>query len=151
LNRPDEQPADLAGYLAILSRRKWPVLLAVVLVPLAAVLFSLRQEAQYRATSEVLLEYQNLGGAVSGIQDFSTVLQDATRVAETQARVARAPVLAAQVLRKARVENRSPRDLLDASDVTVETGADVLEFHVTDHDPRVAQRLATEDERRRSR
>ena len=72
------------------------------------------------------------------------VSRDATRVAKTQARIARAPIVAAQVLRNADVVDRSPQELLESSAVTVDSEADVLHFDVTDPDPRIAERLASE-------
>ena len=59
----------LRDYLQILSRRKWIVLQTIVIVPLAAVAFSLRQSALYQASSDVLLRYQSLPSTLSGVSD----------------------------------------------------------------------------------
>ena len=48
----------LRDYLQILSRRKWIVIQTIVIVPLAAVAFSLRQSPLYQASSDVLLRYR---------------------------------------------------------------------------------------------
>ena len=52
--------ATLRDYLQVVRRRKWIILTAVVLVPLAAVAFSLHQQKLYQASAQVLLNSQNL-------------------------------------------------------------------------------------------
>ena len=54
----------LREYLHILQRRKWIVLLAVVIVPLAAVALALRQSPLYQSSADVLLRYQSLPSTV---------------------------------------------------------------------------------------
>ena len=44
------QPPTLADYLAILRRRKWVIIVALVLVPATAFLISVRQPALYQAS-----------------------------------------------------------------------------------------------------
>ena len=89
--------ATLRDYLHILRRRKWIVLQAVVLVPLAAVLFSLHQQKLYQASAQVLLSSQNLAAQLTGTQSAAGY-QPPDRVAQTQADVARVPTLAQRVL-----------------------------------------------------
>ena len=57
--------SGLREYLHILRRRKWIVLQALVLVPLAAVALSLRQSPLYQSSSDVLLRYQSLPSTLS--------------------------------------------------------------------------------------
>ena len=59
----------LRDYLHVLQRRKWIVLLAILIVPLAAVALSLRQSPLYQSSADVLLRYQSLPSTVSGIND----------------------------------------------------------------------------------
>jgi polysaccharide biosynthesis transport protein len=134
--------ATLRDYLRVVRRRKWIILPTVVLVPLAAVLFSLRQETLYEARAEVLLVQQNLANQLNGIVD-PTQYQQPDRVAQTQADLARVPEVAQRTLRAAGLEKRSTRDFLDASSVSAKTNANLLEFSVRDHDPDLAKRLAT--------
>ena len=133
--------ATLRDYLHVVRRRKWIILQAVVLVPLAAVLFSLHQQTRYQATSEVLLNRQNLANSLTGAQDPSVYQQDAT-ITQTQAYVARVPAVAAGALKRAHETTLTPQQLLGMSSVSVKANADLLDFSVTNHDPLLARRLA---------
>ena len=57
--------SPLRGYLAILGRRKWWVVVALVCASTGALAYSLGQAKRYEATATVLLS-QNLAGALSG-------------------------------------------------------------------------------------
>ncbi|MCP9487168.1 MAG: Wzz/FepE/Etk N-terminal domain-containing protein [Gaiellaceae bacterium MAG52_C11] len=139
--RQDEHPGDLAGYLNILRRRKWMVLQAVVLVPAAAIGFSLSQTRLYEATAEVLLSRQNLATQLTGTPDATLNLQ-ADRVAQTQAGLARVPDVARRVLRKTGVR-MTAAEFLESSSVSPQQNADLVEFRVTHRVPRIARQLAT--------
>ena len=95
------QNPTLWNYVHVLLRRKWIILLAVVLVPAAAVTFSLQQQKLYEASAQVLLSTQNLAATLTGTQQTG-ITQDPTRIAQTQADVARVPTIAAHVLRQVR-------------------------------------------------
>ncbi len=49
------ESSTLHAYLGVLRRRKWPFLQALVLVPLATLVWSLQQAALYQGSSAVLL------------------------------------------------------------------------------------------------
>ena len=132
--------ATLRDYLHVVRRRKWIILQAVVLVPLAAVLFSLHQQSLYKASAQVLLSSQNLAAQLTGTQATGINLQP-DRIAATQADVARVPDIAARVLAKVGGTGLTPRSFLEASGVTTAANADVLTFEVTNHDPSLARRL----------
>ena len=72
----------LRDYLRVLRRRKWIILQAVVIVPAVAVALSLRQQAMYRATSEVLLPTQSGLNTINGTND-PTASQSPDRRAQT--------------------------------------------------------------------
>jgi tyrosine-protein kinase len=133
----------LRDYVAVLRRRKWIVLGAVILVPLVAMPLSALQEPRFEASSLVLLKRQSLAATVSGSQD-PNLLEDPLVLGRTQAQVAQVPALAARVLRAAGISNRSASDFLASSRVTPVAQTDVvLRFTVGDRDPTVAARLAT--------
>src|SRR4051812_38914399 len=132
----------LADYLAVLRRRKWIVLSAVVLVPLAALLFSLTQVSLYEASAEVLLSRENLAATLTGVDD-PLLTQQPDRIAVTQAQLARVPAVVAPTLSAAGVGGRSVKSFLDRSEVSTRTNSDILVFSVTDRDPALAVRLAT--------
>jgi RNA polymerase sigma factor (sigma-70 family) len=136
-----DQRTTLRDYLRVVRRRKWIILQAVVLVPLAAVAFSLQQQKLYRANADVLLVQQNLGTQLNGITD-PTIYQQPDRKAQTQADLARSPDVARQALDVAGLRGRSTQDLLSHSSVAAKQNADLLPFSVTDRNPAIAARLA---------
>ena len=144
MNTPEHAggSATLADYIAVLRRRKWIVLQAVVLVPLAALLFSLNQVRLYQASAEVLLSRENLAASLTGVED-PLLSQQADRIAETQAQLARVPAVVAPTLREAGVGSRTVESFLATSTVSTRTNSDLLVFSVTDRDPALAARLAT--------
>ncbi len=133
--------STLRDYLRVVRRRRWIILQAVILVPLAAVLFSLRQERMYQASAEVLLSQQNLAAALTGTTS-ATPTQQADRVAQTQADLARVPQVATRTLSAVGIQ-RSAIDFLNHSSVAAKQNADLLAFSVTDHSPELAATLAS--------
>jgi capsular exopolysaccharide synthesis family protein len=131
----------LADYLAILGRRKWLFLQAIILTPVAALILSLSQPAKYEATARVLISQQDIAAAVTGIQTTPNTI-DPVRFINTQAQLARVPEVADRAVRVAGVRNLSGGDLLSSSDVEPSGNADVLNFLVSNHVPLLAQRLA---------
>jgi Mrp family chromosome partitioning ATPase len=132
-------PMQLADYLSVLERRKWVVLIAVLAVALAAGIYSMRQPGRYEASADVLLNQGNIATAITKVSaPIDPTLQ--SWLAETQAAIARSPVLARQVVETADVE-RTGGELLANSRVSL--GGNVLTFSVVDESPAVATQLAT--------
>src|SRR3954451_3856623 len=136
-----EQPTTLRDYLRVVRRRKWIILQAVILVPAVAVGLSLRQEKVYKASSEVLLVQQNAVNQLNNFNDPSTY-QQPDRRAQTQADLARVPLVAKSALEIAGYLNRSSDDFLAHSSATTKTNSDLLELSAWDHNPAAAERLA---------
>src|SRR3954469_23233459 len=137
----ENKGASLRDYLRVVRRRKWIIAQALILVPAAAVAFSLHQTKLYRATAQVLLVQQQLANQLNGITDPSAY-QQADRRAQTQADLARVPTVARLALQEAKLD-RSVDRFLKQSTATAKTNADLLELAVTDHNPRIAKLLAT--------
>ena len=134
--------ASLRDYFMVVRRRKWIALQAIVIVPVVAVILSVRQDPVFQATAEVLLSGQNLALSLTGTSDpLSTRTPD--RIAETQSRLARVPVIAERVLKRAKLNDRSTDSFLASSAVSDRQNADLLNFAVNDGDPELAVRLAT--------
>ena len=131
--------STLRDYVEVLKRRKWVVLVPLVLVPIAAMLLSMRQPPLYEASAQVLISRENLATQLEGLSDASTI--EPARTAETQAQLARVPEVARRALKSAELD-RSPSDLLGASSVTPNPDSDLLVFHVRDAAPSVAALLA---------
>lgn len=134
------QATTLRDYLHVVRRRKWIVLQAVVLVPLAAVLVSLHQQKLYEASAQVFLSSQNLAAQLTGTQSTGINLTP-DRIAQTQADLARVPEVAQRVLRAVPDSRLTASEFLADSNVSTETNADLLTFHVTNHVPALAERL----------
>ena len=131
---------NLQHYLHVLRRRKWIVLQAVVLAPLAAVVLALNQQHLYRASAEVWLSTKDLSVIAT---DRSSPYVNPERLGETSAELARVPAVATAALKSAELTDRSPADLLANSSVRPKTNADLLVFSVKDPVPLIAARLAT--------
>ena len=135
----------LRDYLQILSRRKWIVLQTIVIVPLAAVAFSLRQSALYQASSDVLLRYQSLPSTLSGISDPNSYSYfiDPTRSTDTSLQVASLPGLQRQVAARLRKRGVDATDV-PATSVAEVGNTDVIRFTSTSGDAASAAAIATE-------
>ena len=112
-----------------------------VLVPLIAVLFSVRQPATYMASAQVLLNRQDLADKVTTkVQDPYV---DPAREAQTEAQLARVSEVASRAVAAVPGHQLTPRTLLKSSKVTANYGSDLLTFVVTYTDPELAKRFAT--------
>jgi polysaccharide biosynthesis transport protein len=137
---PPEQTSALQQYLRTLRRRKWIVLQALILTPLAAAFLSLRQQPQYQSTASVLLGDETIASVLAGSADSAS----ADRIAQTQADIARTPeVLRRAIARVRGAGNVTVDDLLKRSSVSPRTNSDVLDFHVRDASASRAEALAT--------
>jgi succinoglycan biosynthesis transport protein ExoP len=133
--------ATLRDYIHVVQRRKWIILLALVLVPAAALVFSLRQPAQYQASADVLLSHQNLAAALAGTPDPNAGASP-DRVAQTQASLARVPEIARRVVTAVHAP-LSAAELLASSTVAAAANADILTFTVTNGASDLAAKLAS--------
>jgi Mrp family chromosome partitioning ATPase len=137
---PPEQSSALQQYLRTLRRRKWIVLQALILTPLAAAFLSLRQQPQYQATASVLLGDETIATATGAPSETAS----ADRIAQTQADIARTPdVLGRAIARVRGAGDLTVDDLLKRSSVSPRTNSDVLDFRVKDTSASRAEALAT--------
>jgi capsular exopolysaccharide synthesis family protein len=132
----------LSEYVEVLRRRKWIVLLAIVLVPAIAIAVALAQASEYRASADVLLKRSNIGATLLGVPDPSTY-QDPVRFSETQAALARVPEVAALAARIAGVPGITGAYILGNAVVRPSPANDLLRFSVSSREPEVAPKLAT--------
>ena len=135
----DDSP--FRDWLALLSRRRWIVLAAVVATTLTAFAVSRSQQRLYQASSTVLVNEQNQ--AALALNPSSTNTSPPDRFAATQAALARVGEVAAMTIAAVHVPGHTPGGLLAASSVSANPNADLLTFSVTDPQPRVAEKLAT--------
>jgi capsular exopolysaccharide synthesis family protein len=142
LDSADPGYSWLRAYVNAFRRRKWWVLLAVVLTPAVAVAYSLKQPKRYEATAKVLLSRQNLASTLSGTAS-ADVFQDPSRFAQTQVDIARVPTLAERVVRANSLTGTTAHSFLERSHVSAESNADVLDFQVEAASAARARLLAT--------
>jgi succinoglycan biosynthesis transport protein ExoP len=119
--------------------------MTLVIVPLAAVAASLRQSAVYESSADVLLRYQSLPSALSGITDPNSYSYfiDPVRSTDTQLQIAELPLLAGRVdaaLRKRGITT----DAGGAISVESVTDTDLLRFTAETGDQRTATAIAGE-------
>lgn len=133
------ETSTLRHYLGVLWRRRWIVVLPVVVLAVLVYVLSKQQSPLYEASAQVLLNHQDqVATSLVGVQ---TPAEDAGRYAVTQTLVASTPTLAARVLAATGHPFRSATDLLNHTNVY--SSADVLVFSVTSHDRATTARLAS--------
>jgi len=130
--------STLREYLAVLRRRKWIALSAIVTVPVVAVVLSMLQSPKYSASADVLVS-QSLANVLSGVQGVS-ISTDPQRIIDTQTSVAASPAVAAAVVKASKLD-LTPGQFLGMSSVSAKTDQDILVFHVDNRYPAVATRL----------
>jgi Mrp family chromosome partitioning ATPase/capsular polysaccharide biosynthesis protein len=120
----------LHDYLRILKRRKWIVIVPVVLAPVVALLVASGGSSLYEASAQVLVNRQNLSSNLTGVNDPTQ--NDSLRFLTTQAQFARLPVVAQAALREVGLKHQSASYLLGESRVTTTNNSDFLTFTVSD-------------------
>ena len=142
---PDHSQTEhrtLGDYLAVVQRRKWIVILPLLIVPAAAFLYSAQQTARYEAKSEVWISRSQVATALTGISN-PDIDNDPTRFAETQSDLARVPEVVTRAVRRAGVTGVTPQSLLLNSTVAPRSNSDILTFVVEDTNPERAAKLVT--------
>jgi polysaccharide biosynthesis transport protein len=131
----------LNDYLAVLWRRRWIMIQAVIVVPTIAVFLSTRQPSVFEATSQVLLSRQDIGSQLLDLTN-TNLYTDPVRYADTQAAIASTPALAQRVVDATHVR-MSAGALLGDTHISPSPSADLLFFNVKNTNPTLAVQLAT--------
>jgi polysaccharide biosynthesis transport protein len=134
---------SLADALAVVRRHLLLIVAVTLLVAGAAALLSSRQQPLYSATAEVALNQDGDSPLTSANGGRPVNSQAAQRLAQTQAKLASTPAVAALALQQAGVERPTVQHLLDTSSVTADPNADFLLFKVRNRDPSTARDLAS--------
>jgi Mrp family chromosome partitioning ATPase/capsular polysaccharide biosynthesis protein len=134
--------STLRDYLQVVRRRKWIIVAATLIVPIAALAFSLQQQAMYQGSAQVLLSQQDLAAQLAGTSTPMSAADPADRQAQTQANLARVPNVAARAIRALHLDV-TPTEFLAMSSVTPGANSDTLTFDVANPDPESASRMAT--------
>jgi len=129
------ESVSLSDYIGVVWRRKWIALLVAIMVTVAAIGFSERQQKLYAATSQLVNTTSSTTSSLaknSGGNTWST---------------SHAPLLATvsaakYVVKHSALGGISPTTLLNETTIVADPTVDAINFTVTDTDPVVAQRLA---------
>jgi succinoglycan biosynthesis transport protein ExoP len=135
-----DQPAetgylDLRGYLNVLRRHKWTILLVTGAAVLAALIFSFRQTPIYASTAKVAVQPPTVNQVLSNVPITTLVSMETEREI-----AASSPV--AQIVIETLDSRLSADELLEDLDVGVPTNSQILEITYSHPDPIVAQQTA---------
>jgi polysaccharide biosynthesis transport protein len=133
------RPTTVADYLVIFRRRKWIVLLPPIVAALAAFALSTGQSPLYRASAEILVNPRSVVTAITGVDPSGG---DPNRYLQTQASIARSPLLAQRIAAASGIPGMTPGRVLAESQVTPSTDSDLVWIYVEDANQDVAARLA---------
>ncbi|MBW3665434.1 MAG: polysaccharide biosynthesis tyrosine autokinase [Actinobacteria bacterium] len=128
---------DLRDYLTVLKRRKWTVLVTVVLVVAAAMAFTLRQDPLYTARAELVVEPFTGGGDVSALEEALL----GRGAIETQREILHS-VPVAELVKENIGSDEDVESLLDKVDATVVGETNVMQVRATNGTPETAAALA---------
>jgi non-specific protein-tyrosine kinase len=134
--------SSLRGFLGLVRRRKWVILLPTVLVPTLVLLLSLAQTPKYEAKSQVYIHPTDVAVILGKAPDPSQY-EPPDRRAQTNALLARVPAVARDALYRANVGGLTPQQFLDSSSASAAANADILDLAVTVRDRQAAARLAS--------
>jgi succinoglycan biosynthesis transport protein ExoP len=134
-----EQVSTLRDYLHVGRRRRWIIIQSTLLVPVAALVFSLNQEHRYQATAKVLVSTQNLGAELTGTQGASV---SSSNDLATQAELARVPAVAKRAVATLHLA-MSPDVFLSQTAASSSGTSNILTFTATNPSRELAARMAT--------
>jgi capsular exopolysaccharide synthesis family protein len=129
------EASDLRGYLAILRRRRWTIALAVALVVLSTLAFSIRQTPSYESTAKVLVKPINANQVVQGVS-VSNILD-----LQTEKGLVESPAVAS-LAAKALGAGTATEELLRHLSVAIPANTQFLEITFSSPDAREAARGA---------
>src|SRR4051812_16391192 len=135
-----EEVAAPLAVMRMLRRRIGVVLICALLVPAAALAFSLSQEKQYSASASLLFRDPQLDQKFSGSTVFAPS-SDPNREAATNAKLASLEVVAARTSKA--LGGKVPAGEISGKIAVAPAGqSDVVTITATDHDPVFAAKLA---------
>ncbi len=141
----DAQPhlSTLNEYIAVIGRRKWIVVQAVILVPIAAVVLSLLQHKAFQSTAQVVISRVNPSTNVTGTPD-PTLFETPDRYIQTQLDLGRAPQIGRQVVQQIPGHRLTATGVLNSCSVTELPNSDILAFTCKSAQSALSRRLAYE-------
>jgi polysaccharide biosynthesis transport protein len=140
--QPAGMPAHGDGlieqWLGVLRRRKWVILQALVIVPAAALILSLSQSKEYRATASLLFTTSTAGAPIQG-SDPGVV--DPSRQAATNDQLVGLPAIAQETAIRLH-GGVSASDIADSVSVEPGGASDIARITATTSSPSLSAKMA---------
>jgi capsular polysaccharide biosynthesis protein len=133
------ETAELSDYVRIIRERAWVIVLAVVIVAAVALVVSLMQTPQYRASASLFYQKNNLDQALFGSQVFSNPNQ--AREVQTGADLMQTEPIASAVAAQAGYDLSVDR-LRSMVTVKPQSDSNVIGLEVVSTDPQQAADVA---------
>jgi Mrp family chromosome partitioning ATPase/CheY-like chemotaxis protein len=137
-----EDRVDAASMMSFVARRRWAVIVPAVVLLAAALAYTLPQKRLFQGNAYVLISRENLASTVSGDPQVEYTSDEFFQVQQTQADLARSPLVAQRVLASVGGSGESVHELLARTDVAPDRSADFIVFEVRDPLPSRAQALS---------
>jgi polysaccharide biosynthesis transport protein len=137
---PSSERVDMSWVLRAIKRRLPVILLCALLLPAAAVFFSLRQEKEYTASASLLFRDPGFAQTLFG-SSVLTPGTDANRDAATNTDLLNQPVVAAATARALGNGVTSDR-VKESVSASSEGQSDIITVRATDHSPTMAATMA---------
>jgi capsular exopolysaccharide synthesis family protein len=139
-------PAESAGagmrnFLKLL-RRRWPILLVCALiVPAAALIWSLQQEKEYSSTASILFRSNTLVESLTGSTYFSSS-SEAAREAQTNVQLVSLGDASARTAKKLAIPGVTAAVVAGSIEVSLQGESEIADVTATIGDPVLAQEIA---------
>ncbi|MGH3430557.1 MAG: hypothetical protein ACRDQZ_23825, partial [Mycobacteriales bacterium] len=133
---------SLVDYVRVVRRRLGTLLVALVLVPVVVVAYSLHETRLYRATAGVTVSLSNVAAQITGTAADPTLAQDPERILQTDANGARGSNVASMVVKAVPTSGLDPQSFLRDSTVAPDPTSNMLNFSVVNRNPDMARQLA---------
>lgn len=131
----------LRAFLTVVRRRLPILLVCAIVVPAAALAWSLQQEKEYESTASLLFRETHLDQAFTGGSFFSPS-EDPTRAAETNLRLVSLGAVAARTAKQLDVPGLTPGAVAGSVSVTSAGESDVADVNAKASDPALSARIA---------
>jgi capsular exopolysaccharide synthesis family protein len=138
---PEDGQGTLQRIIPIIRRNIGLILLCIVLVPAAAIAFSLLQSKEYTASSSLLFRDPGLDVKFTGTPFFREG-EDEARLQATNVRLVSLEAMATLTADKLGKPGFGRKEVSEAVEVTPEGTSDVVTIKATDTDPEFAAQIA---------
>ncbi len=133
--------AALRAFLRVVRRRLPILLVCAIMVPVAALAWSLHQEKEYESTASLLFREAHFDQSFNGGSFFSSS-EDPTRAAETNIRLVSLGAVSSRTAKKLDIPGLTPAAVAGSVSVSSAGESDVADVSVTAPDPTLAARIA---------